>query len=223
MELPDRDLMTGRLNFQSAIERSYLKALANFQYHQRPLGPISAFEFLSLNSKILIHWEVKNIQKIKYSRQCRNISWLSFSHFLTKWLNPSVELEGYGRKARLRKDQKIRVGDTNRDCCVLVELAEITGALQHVRAPSSDIRARLVHLQATFRSLLRRGVIPANGIHAVSWPTRQKDAGSMLGVGHRRRGFNLSIGCILETRVTPAFSDWWGGLIFARNHDVTRG
>lgn len=74
--------------------------------------------------------------------------------------------------------------ETNRGTVMLVELAEVARALQDVRAPGSNIRTRAVQLQATLRPPLRQDIIPVSQRGTTTWSTRQKNAGSVLGVRH---------------------------------------
>lgn len=78
-------------------------------------------------------------------------------------------------------------GKTNRRFVMLVKLAKVVRVLQDIGAPSSNIRARIVQLQATLRSLLRQDVIPVSQRYTTAWSTRQKDTGSVLGVRHLSR------------------------------------
>lgn len=70
---------------------------------------------------------------------------------------------------------------------MFVELAKVARAFQDIGAPSSNIRTRIVQLQATFRSLLRQDVIPISQRYIAAWSTSQKNTGSVLGVRHLSR------------------------------------
>lgn len=67
---------------------------------------------------------------------------------------------------------------------MLVELAKVARALQDIRTPGPNVRARVVQLQATLRSFLQHDVIPVSRRYTAAWSACQKNARSMLGVRH---------------------------------------